>query len=187
MENLEKNVNFITRKISSPLFSSLNSLSVDMLLSHLCVHHPETQILFSTTGVQGWCIHTQFSHLSRQRQWLLKNELQELLPSVHPSFELPFPILSTYLGDNFVGMIQKVSDRALCWRAEHWYCNSFWDRPSNVVYWNLGVENSSFYLCGLPEILLKFPRSQCFLQLDHRHWKKYSKGYIEAQWHLLWL
>lgn len=182
MENLTKNVNFITRKISSPHFSSLNSLSVDMLFSHPCVHHPNT--FFYN---RGDAIHTQFSHLSRQRQWLLKNELQELLPSVHRSFELSFPILSTYLGDNFVGMIQKVSNRTLCWRAEHWYCNSFWDRPLNVVYWNLGVGNPSFYLCGLPEILLKFPRSQCFLQLDHRHWKKYSKGYVEAQWHLLWL
>lgn len=42
MENLAQNVNFITRKISSPHFSSLNSLSVDMLFSHPCVHHPNT-------------------------------------------------------------------------------------------------------------------------------------------------
>lgn len=40
------------------------------------------------------------------------------------------------------------------------------------------LEIPFFYLCGLPEILLKFPRSQCFLQMDHRHWKKYSKGTV---------
>lgn len=126
-------------------------------------------------------ISNSFIYLGKDSDcWKMK-----LLPSVHPSLESPFPILSTCFGDNFGG--DTVSSRALCWRAEQWYWNSLWDRPSNVVYQNPAVGNPFFYLCGLPEILLKFPRSQCFLQLDHRHWKKYSKGYVEAQWHLLWL
>lgn len=116
-----------------------------VVLTSLC---PPPKYLFLQ---QGWYIHTQLSHLSRQRQWLLKNKLQELLPSVHPSLELPFPILSTYLGINFAGVIQKVSSRALCWRAEHWYWDSFWDRHSNVVYRNLGVGN--------PFLLVRPPRN----------------------------
>lgn len=56
-----------------------------------------------------------------------------------PPLNRPSPFV--HLGINFARVIQKVSSRALCWRAEHWYWNSFWDRPSNVMYQNLGVGN----------------------------------------------
>lgn len=134
---------------------------------------------------QGWYIPTLLSHLSRQRQWLLKNELQELLPWVYSSFELPFLILSTYPGDNFAGVIKSPVE--LCAEEQSTDTGSHFETGPQMWHTRILVSEIPFSTYAASQKFFWNFQEPVLPAAGPQTLEKYSKGYAEAQWHLLWL
>lgn len=103
-----QNINFITRKISILHLISQCTFGKQIILTSLDLPPRDPNAFFLQWG---WSTHTQLSHLSRQKQWLLNcgNCCHQFvppslpLPFSPPHLELCFLILSSYLCDSLGG------------------------------------------------------------------------------------
>ena len=139
---MQKNMNFITAKISIPHLLSQSTPGKQVVLTPLCSPPRDPNTFFCHED--NLHVHNSVIYLGKDGDcWKMnfRNCCHQFVPP-SPLLSSPPWIVLSHLVHLPVWQLcggERVSSRALSWGAEYWCWHSFWDKPSNVAYQNPGL------------------------------------------------